>query len=137
MITRSMIARETPDGIEAITCHLDGYPDHHLPILMGRYATEPAVARLLAIGDLSVLGPKLGRKHAFDRHTRNPKAKNWCLAYGRDGEAKNAFKRTYGSEAEFLGDAAQRWTDYLYLFRAERWLYRNVRRDEGWREANA
>jgi hypothetical protein len=59
------------------------------------------------------------------------------VAYGRDGVEGNIGAMTYESEAEFLRDARRIRMDYVYLFRAGRWLYRNVRCVEEWREAKA
>ena len=137
MSTRSLIGIQTEKTIEAIYCHWDGHPDHHLPILTGHYATDAAVARLLALGDLSILGPERGRKHDFRTHSESPKAKGWCLAYGRDRGEKKTAKRTYACEDAFLADASKRWAAYVYLFRAGRWLYRDVHKDDAWREATA
>ena len=137
MSTRSLIGIQTENGIEAVYCHWDGQPDHHLPILTGHYATDAAVARLLALGDLSILGPERGRKHDFRTHSENPKAKGWCLAYGRDRGDKKTARETYASEEKFLDRAHERWADYVYLFRDGRWLYRDARKGEEWREANA
>lgn len=126
MSTRSLIARQTESGFEAIYCHFDGNPQHHSPILTRHYATDDAVVALLDLGDLSILGPQLGRVHKFATHGKNAEAKQWCLAYGRDRGDEDTAKRTYASEAEFLEDAQKRWADYVYLFRDGRWFYRRL-----------
>ena len=136
MSTRSMIALQTENAIEAVYCHSSGAPDHHLPILTGHYATDAAVAALMDLGDLSVLGPELGREHGFGEHGKTPETKNWCLAYGRDRGETDVAKRVYATEDAFLEDALGNWADYVYIFRAGRWLYRHARSGEAWCEAN-
>ena len=137
MSTRSMIARKTENGIEAVYCHNEGGPAHHLPILTGSYATEEKAAALLDLGGLSVLGPELGEKHDFRTHGKTPETENWCLAYRRDRGDKDevAAKRTYATEEEFLAAVSETWAEYVYLFRGGRWLYR-ARRGEAWSIAN-
>lgn len=134
MSTRSLIARQTDSGFEAVYCHFDGNPQHHAPILTRHYATDDAVAALLDLGDLSILGLQLGRVHEFATHSENAEAQEWCLAYGRDRGDKDTAKRTNASETEFLADAQKRWADYVYLFRDGRWLCRRSREDEDWHE---
>ena len=133
MSTRSLIAMETEDGIEAVYCHYDGSPEHHAPILLKHYATDKSLARLINLGDLSVLGPQIGKKHNFATH--NTKAtEDWCLAYGRDRGEENVEKHTFVTEAQFLDHATEVWADYVYLFRDGKWLYRETRQDKAWRE---
>ncbi len=136
MSTRSLIGRETPNGIEAIYCHWDGYPEHHGPILAGHYATERAVKALLALGDLDALGTKLGRKHDARKRPLDPKAKNWCVAYGRDAGGENTAATVHASEDAFLAGAREARTEYVYLFRSGRWCYRHVRKGDVWLDAN-
>ena len=136
MSTRSMIARETDGRIEAVYCHNTGWPEHHLPILTEFYTSDEAVAALMNLGNLSVLGPELGQRHDFDSHYRTPEAKYWCVAYGRDRGEENTTKRTYASEEEFLAGVYESWADYIYLFRAGRWLYRDVDKGDAWLETN-
>ena len=131
MSTRSLIARQTDRGFEAVYCHHDGAPRYHGPVLTGHYSTPEAVAALLDLGDLSVLGPQPGRAHAFATHHENPDAQDWCLAYGRDRADRNRAERCYACEAELLEDADNRWAKYVYLFREGRWFYRSGD-DECW-----
>ena len=132
MSTRSLIRMQTKNGIEAIYCHFDGYPEHHGPVLVRHYATADAVAALLDLGDLSVLGPQVGRRHKFATHGENAEAQEWCLACGRDRGDKDAGRRAYATEAEFLAAAPDRWAEYVYLFRDGRWSFRKVGKDEAW-----
>lgn len=110
MSCHSTIALKTGYGsCLAIRCHYDGYPAHHGPILMSAYDTEEKVRALLALGDLSVLGPELGEKHDF-RDQNHP---TWCLAYGRDrGERNTEACNCTIEEVEFGFEDA----DFNYLF---------------------
>jgi hypothetical protein len=137
MSTRSMIAHQTPNGIEAIYCHNSGYPEHHLPILTTHYTADEAVAALMAVGDLSELGADVGRKHGFNDHGKTPETRYWCLAYGRDRAEEDAAAKTYASEDEFLAGARENWADYIYMFRDGRWLYRDARKGAAWRKAHS
>ena len=135
MSTRSQIARQTKKGIESIYCHHDGCPEHHAPILVQHYASPQAFTRLLALGDLSVLGRDIGRKQDFRQHIE--KHPDWCLAYGRDRGDKRCAKRAFRTEEAFLDHARKAWACYAYLFRDGRWVYRNMHDDHGWQDLPA
>ncbi|MBI5725787.1 MAG: hypothetical protein HZA50_17640 [Planctomycetes bacterium] len=134
MSIRSLIAQQTKDGIEAIYCHNGGFPENQLPILTKNYVTDKKVARLIALGDLSVLGQRLGKKHDYEMHGGDALSKKWCLAYGRDRGEKKTRKRKYSSESDFLADASKRWADFVYIFRDGKWLYRKIGEQPEWTE---
>src|SRR5689334_13390131 len=80
MSTRSDIIRQNLDGsYDKIYCHWDGYPSNNGKILLEHYADPQKVGALIALGDLSVLGPELGEKHLFEENRPGQ-----CKAYGRD-----------------------------------------------------
>jgi hypothetical protein len=138
MSTASMIARETPSGIEAIYTHGSGYPEHQLPLLTKHYATDEAIEALMKLGDLSVLGSEIGRKHDFDGHGKDPETRNWCLSYWRDRGEEDTGRIIYSREDVFLAAARREWADYVYLFRRDgRWYYRNLRKGAEWQEAKS
>lgn len=61
MSTNANIAIINTDGnADVIYTHWDGYPRHHAPILKNYYNTEEKVRELINLGDLSVLGSKIG-----------------------------------------------------------------------------
>jgi hypothetical protein len=135
MSTRSLIAMETERGIESVYCHSDGYPENHAPILSHWYTTEDAVRALMALGDLSILGREIGEAHDFNaRRFDDTETSDWCLAYGRDRGQKETASHTHASEEALLAEARDRWGEYVYLFRAGRWLYRALFHDKGWIE---
>lgn len=59
MATRSTIGIRHEDGsVTKIYCHWDGYIEHNGGILQKYYNTAEKIEPLLALGNLSVLGPK-------------------------------------------------------------------------------
>lgn len=142
MSTRSWIGRQAADGsVTYIYAHWDGYPAHNGRILVESYTDPAKIDALLALGDLSVLGPELGHRHNFNTHgqrelwdyTADPPVKRlnrhykrgedaWCLAYGRDrGETDVAAKWAPSADA-YYGASAASWAEYLYLWRAGAWV---------------
>lgn len=97
MATRSFIAKEVDGGFVGIYCHWDGYPEHNGKILAEHYTSSTKVTDLIALGDLSILGPELGDETTHESFS-NP-TDGYCLAYHRDrGEKYNApsFEPTIG-----------------------------------------
>jgi len=116
MATRSYIGiRNLNDIVDYIYCHYDGYPSHNGAILTQHYDTLDKVKELLALGDLSILGPEVGEQQDFNnRETHN---KNWCLAYGRDrGE-----KGTGAKLGDFRTVISGVGVDYVYIFDGDYW----------------
>ena len=119
MSTRSLIGATRPDGsVLAIYCHFDGYPEHNGRILARHYTDAAKVEALIALGDLSSLGPEIGEKHPF-----NERPDGVCTAYGRDRGETGTEARSYSSEIAFAlalasGDSA---AAYGYLFRNGEW----------------
>lgn len=128
MSTRSVIAEKTEKGITGIYCHYDGYPEHQAPRLLC-YNTSKKVKALLELGDLSILGKRIGRKHNYDQHFALPEARDWCLAYSRDRGEILASPVRFSSEEELLKYAKEVWAEYLYLFENEQWFYRPIDAD--------
>ena len=111
MATRSYIGiRNLNDTVDYIYCHYDGYPSHNGRILTENYTTLDKVKELLALGDLSILGPEIGEQQDFNnRETHN---NNWCLAYGRDrGEQRVEVKND-----QFESVIKDGGVDYVYIF---------------------
>jgi len=129
MSTRSLIARKTEAGFEAIYCHYDGYPKHHGPILTGHYTSDEKVAALMDLGALSILGPELGEAHEFVTFDSDTGA---CLAYGRDRNDPDSAKALVKNEEE-LNQLADRFgAEYLYVYSQDRWLIRKGQPDAPW-----
>lgn len=116
MSTRSMIGRLNPDGtVDGIYCHWDGYPEHNGLMLTTHYATPERVDSLIALGNLSLLGPEIGEKHDFN-DIMNVK---WCRAYGRDRGDDAQHARHYKDVYEFMSERFG--VSYLYLYSQGRW----------------
>lgn len=100
MSTRSMIGMQNEDGsVTAIYCHFDGYPEGVGAMLVKYYSDPAKIRELLALGNLSSLGPKIGEKHEF-----GTRREEWCTAYGRDRGEDNVEARHYPSYSAFLAD---------------------------------
>lgn len=103
MSTRSTIAIRHEDGtMKKIYCHSDGYIEWNGSILQKYYSTADKVEKLLALGNLSTLGPEIKPDDPHD----------WDL-----GNHDSRFCRTYTSRGEALEylDPGQ-MEEYNYLF---------------------
>lgn len=119
MGTRSIIGKLNKDGtVTGIYCHWDGYPEYNGRILRESYNSTARVSKLLQLGDLSSLGPKIGRKHPFD--DRDPRWEGMCRAYKRDRGEKNCEAIVYKDRNEFLD--ADRGQEFTYLWDGSKWL---------------
>ena len=111
MATRSTIAIRNDNGtVTGIYCHWDGYLSYNGKILVENYTTEAAVRELIALGDLSSLGPTIGEKVNFNDPTAH---KDQCVAYGRDRGETGVDATTFGSWREMLNKVGE---EYNYLF---------------------
>ena len=118
MSTRSLIGKLNPDNtVTYIYCHFDGYPSGVGSTLTRYYNSPILIEQLLALGDLSVLGPEIGKQQDFsDRDNLN---RNWCLAYGRDrGEEGTGAKII---DVETYLDQANHGEDFKYLYLENEW----------------
>lgn len=136
MSTRSNIIAKLADGRWGKTyCHWDGYPEHNGKILNEHYQDQAKVDALIALGDLSILGPEIGRKHAFDKPPMFAKGstkvspryaayqKNFdsmCLAYGRDRGEKNVDPE-FGDSLEALWPDAETMAEFVYVWDGQSW----------------
>lgn len=109
MATRSNIGILNSDGtVNYIYCHFDGYLEHNGKILSEHYNDEASVWGLIALGDLSILGPELGEQQDFN----GPRNKQWCLAYGRDRGETGVEART----CSYADYTKEYFEEYVYLF---------------------
>jgi hypothetical protein len=108
MATRSFIAHTNGrTGFNAIYCHWDGYPSHHLPILREEYSTARKVQNLLKLGDLSCL------KTDKDWQ-RQQLPEERPLSYAERGE--NCPSRYYDSIEELRQAAKDYGAEYVYIY---------------------
>lgn len=137
MGTRSDIIALRADGKwQRIYCHWDGYLEHNGKILFEHYTGQKQVEKLVALGNLSILGEKIGVKHPFDKprydtpeHAEyEKKYAGMCLAYIRDrglgnwhfAKTKAEFIKSEGGE---IGDKLfdvmpeeDSWTEFTYIW---------------------
>lgn len=114
MATRSRIAIEKEDGkVESIYCHWDGYPEHHGVILQKHYQDREKTQKLIDLGDISSLSPKVD---APEGHTFDSPVKDVVVAYGRDRGEKNVAKRLHESKEAFFDSDIE---EYGYILTKE------------------
>ena len=70
-----------------IYCHWDGYVAHNGAILQKYYNTADKVERLLALGNLSCLGPEIKPDDPEDWDIHKQRDSRFCLTYTSRGEA--------------------------------------------------
>jgi len=111
MATRSTIAYETPEGVRAIYCHWDGYPDEEGgvgQILNDHYNKLPDIIDLLNNGDLSALKPTLIESTFYQDR-------------GEDSLAS-----VYPTEASWIEWAMNCGCEYGYLYRGDKWNVQEI-----------
>lgn len=112
MGTRSRIAIENDDGsFTSIYCHWDGYPAHQGTLLRDHYTDRGRVRELMALGDLSSLGHRIGTKHSFDNAP-----KDTCNAYGRDRGETGIEARASANLDELGALTKECGGEWLYVF---------------------
>ena len=139
MSTRSDIIVQRADGKwHRIYCHSDGYLSYNGRILFDHYTSQASADALVALGDLSSLGPKIGTKHPFneppyylpggDRLQRNPaqiafrkKYGDVCRAYGRDRGDKDV-AGTVGDTLAQVWPEQDCWTEFTYVWTEGQWF---------------
>lgn len=129
MGTRSDIIVHMADGRWGrIYCHWDGYLEHNGKILFDHYTDQKHAESLIALGDLSVLGPSIGRKHPFDKprygtpaHELHEKRyAGMCTAYGRDHGEKDVAAR-FADTLAAAWPETDTWTEFTYVWDDGRW----------------
>ena len=120
MSTRVWIAKELENGkYRSIYCHNDGYPSHTGKILLTHYNTEEKLDKLLALGDISVIGGKLEPDTTKDHNHRELQT-DVVLAYGRDIGEKGVGAR----QRSYSAITTETDCNYTYIFtRDHEWKY--------------
>ena len=135
MGTRSRIGVMHGDVCKSVYCHWDGYLDHNGRILQEHYDSARA-NHLVALGDISSLGAKIGDEHPFSKFELNTDSpdftklmavheqaekESWTTFYGRDrGESGTDFK-VADTFAEFLEQCDNCGAEYYYIMRDGVW----------------
>ena len=135
MGTRSRIGVMHGDVCKSVYCHWDGYLDHNGRILQEHYDSA-RTNQLVALGDISSLGLKIGDAHPFSKFELNQdsedfaklmalneqaEAEGWTTFYNRDrGETGTDFKVTHTFE-EFLEQCDDCAAEYYYIMKDGVW----------------
>jgi hypothetical protein len=135
MGTRSRIGVMHGDVCKSVYCHWDGYLDHNGRILQEHYGSARA-NQLVALGDMSTLGPVLGQAHPFSKYDITDtdadceaklalmelaQSEGWCTFYGRDrGEPDADFKVDH-TFVDFLARAEGCGAEYYYIMKDGVW----------------
>lgn len=113
MSTNSAIGIIENGKITAVYCHWDGHIETNGKTLAMHYNLAKT-KKLVALGNLSVLGEEIGDKQDFDSFDSKNKT---CLFYGRDrGEKDNVKAKTFKTKEKMV-----EWFDtpFYYLLDAK------------------
>lgn len=125
MSTRSDIIAHCKDGKwRRIYCHFDGYLEGVGKTLIEHYGNQVKIEKLMALGDLSILGEKIGVKHPFDGPSFRDVEKyatfekrygKMCRAYGRDRGEKNVEADVFDT-LDAAWPSKDTWTEFTYVW---------------------
>ena len=127
MGTRSRIGVMHGDKLKSVYCHWDGYLDHNGRILLENYDSAKA-NHLVALGDLSSLGPVIGEKHPFSqfdvdmsREDFETKFGGMCTFYGRDRGEKGTEFQVDEDFVSFMERVDACGAEYYYIMKDGVW----------------
>ena len=137
MATRSAIGIKHGDRVKGVYCHWDGYPEHNGAILQEFYSNSVDVNRLIATGDISSLGARVGEKMEFDHRwadndyvkAGNTYASPQCIFYGRDRGEKETEFMSFDNEDDFVEEYDGRGAEFFYLFDHGVWYVKAYKGD--------
>lgn len=130
MSTRGNICIEKEDGsVDGVYCHTDSYPAYLGLVLYAFYNKEEMVKKLINLGSLSSIGPRIGQKVDFDKipylygTEEYEKIKCQCIAYHRDrNEEKEIYHwKNWESCYKTIGFDI----NYIYIFRKGAWYVKS------------
>ena len=132
MGTRSYIAKQIgADSYRSIYSQLDGYPSYLGVLLNDYYNTEEMVDKLLELGDIYALKPKLDPDPTIPHDWIN-RQKDVTVAFGRDMDEPG-----FDSTIKTLAELDENYDiEYVYIFTQEnKWKYFTVGElDQGLRD---
>ena len=111
MATSAEICILTKDGkLKGVRCNYDGYLYHTGKILLENYNTKTLVTKLLSLGDMSALQPKMNKPvgHSFSKPVDG-----YTIFYGRDRGEDNVSAKKYDSVEDVFSNCN---VDYVYVF---------------------
>lgn len=119
MATRSRIGIENPDGsVTSVYCHWDGYPEYNGKMLIQHYNTEELAQKLIALGSISTLRPRIAPA-VNETHSFDIPMEDITVAYYRDRGEPLRQQHHPSVRDYFNGDIEE----YGYLFTQEgEWL---------------
>ena len=127
MGTRSRIAVMHAEVVKSVSCNWDGYLAYNGKILQ-QYYDSPKVNNLVALGDISSLGPDIGEEHPFSRFETDLSDEaydelygNMTTFYGRDRGEENVSWQVAHSFEQFLEQCQDSDADYYYIIRDGIW----------------
>ena len=123
MSTRSSIAIKHGDRIKSIYCHSDGYLEYNGRVLLEHYSDSVKVNKLIAMGDMSMLGREIGEKINFDgglSYDENNTAEQ-CRFYGRDRGEEGVEFQSFDDEDSWIGFYGD--CEYFYLYDHGVWYW--------------
>ena len=135
MGTRSRIAVMHGEVCKSVYCHWDGYLEHNGKILQEYYDSAKA-NNLVALGDVSSLGPKIGDAHPFSKFEidnespdfaklmathEQAQAEGWTTFYGRDRSEEDTEFKSDLTFADFLARVDGCGAEYYYIMRDGVW----------------
>ncbi len=113
MSTRAGIGIRENGYIRLIYCHFDGYPEHLGVILNAHYTYVTKVRKLIALGDISVLGERVEPIDPTN-HTFNRPEPGTTVAYHRDrGEPK---RKAFRFEENKINEIDFSELDFIYVY---------------------
>jgi len=116
MSTRSNSIVQRKDGKFArIYVHFDGYLQGVGRILREHFQNPAKVEKLVALGDLSSLAPKITKPKG---HSFSTPKKGYTVAYGRDRGETKAEAKVFDTLAAAL-PAPESWVEFVYIFLPE------------------
>lgn len=137
MGTRSNIGIINEDGsVTAIYCHWDGFLSYSGKILLQHYTSTDIVNQLMLLGDLSSLNEKLYPDDSKP-HTFQNQQEDVCVAYGRERNESDVDCKIFKDIGDFERFAGNSDAEYQYLFNSGKWTYREINRDDKWKQLTA
>ncbi|MBV7326734.1 hypothetical protein KFU94_00450 [Chloroflexi bacterium TSY] len=106
--------------MEGVYCHWDGYVSHNGRILKEHYSERKKLAKLIAGGDISSLGPDIGSKHDFDAR---PEGETTFYHRDRSEGWESVRPQCFNSWVALLNHAGNCGCEYVYLFDGTDWQY--------------
>lgn len=126
MSTLARVAMTLPQGrFKSVYTHRAGHPAGLGQTLAHHYRSADRVARLLGLGDLSQVQPRLAPPPSCS-HTFDHPLPGVSVAYGRDRGYRGSAALISHTFTALVTVAMQVAADYIYVFRRGRWRYVEV-----------